>query len=86
MASAGQTRRWSVIARSAAVMTVSVTLGPYWPLLAIVLKREGVRYWSPDSAAAAWRLSGRMGCRYWAWPCAPCLCPSASGKEKQVRS
>jgi MFS family permease len=48
-----QTRRWSIIACIAAVMTVSITLGLSWPLLAIVLERQGVPPWLNGLSASA---------------------------------
>jgi MFS family permease len=53
MASAMRTRRRSIVACIAAVMTVSITLGLSWPLLAIVLERQGVSPWLNGLSASA---------------------------------
>jgi MFS family permease len=48
-----QTRRRSIVACIASTMTVSVTLGLTWPLLALALERQGVAPWLNGLSAAA---------------------------------
>jgi MFS family permease len=53
MASTQQTRRRGIAACIAAIATVSITLGLSWPLLAIVLERQGVPAWLNGLSASA---------------------------------
>lgn len=48
-----QTRRRSIVACIAATATVTITLGLCWPLLAIVLERQGVSPWLNGLSASA---------------------------------
>ena len=48
-----RTRRWSIFACIVSTMTVSITLGLSWPLLAIVLDRQGVPPWLNGLSASA---------------------------------
>ena len=52
-----RTRLWSIIACIASTMTVSITLGITWPLLAIVLERQGVPPWLNGLSASAQTLA-----------------------------
>jgi MFS family permease len=45
MPESDRSRRWSIIACIAAMMSMSVTLGLSWPLLAIILENRGVEPW-----------------------------------------
>ncbi len=53
MLTAVQRRRRSLVACIASTMTVSVTLGLSWPLLALVLERQGVAPWLNGLSASA---------------------------------
>jgi MFS family permease len=53
MTSTERTRRWGIVACIAAVMTMTITLGLSWPLLAIVLERQGVSPWLNGLNASA---------------------------------
>jgi MFS family permease len=52
-----QTRRRSIIACIAATMTMSITLGLCWPMLALVLELQGVSPWLNGLSAAAQMLA-----------------------------
>ena len=58
MQSNHRTRGRSIFACIAATLTMSVTLGLCWPLLAIVLARQGVPLWlnglNASAASTSW--------------------------------
>jgi MFS family permease len=74
-----QTRRRSIVACIAATATVTITLGLCWPLLAIVLERQGVSPWLNGLSASAQMVAvlavGMAACmcllpvfpNVWAW-------------------
>ena len=53
MSSTERTRRRGIVACIAATMSMSITLGLCWPLLAIVLERQGVPPWLNGLSASA---------------------------------
>ena len=57
MSSTESTRRRGIVACIAATMTMSITLGLCWPLLAIVLERQGVPPWLNGLSASAQMLA-----------------------------